>query len=93
MKFLVLSALLVSFTALSNSYYPNDGKTAPGTFTEKSNDVIKTETKKTPVDNSIEKQEEETKTGTGSADKPVLDSNPNDESYRVGPLNTTPPDN
>lgn len=93
MKFLVLPALLFALTALADSYYPNDGKTAPGTFTDKSNDVMKTETKKAPVDNTIERQEEEAKTGTGSVDKPVLDSNPNDESYRVGPLNTSPPDN
>jgi hypothetical protein len=83
MKFLILPVLFFSMIASGGTtYYPNDGKNPPGSFTEKSNDVMKTKS-----NDVIERQEAETtKTETGATERPVLDNNPNDQTYKIEPL-------
>lgn len=95
MKLFVLSFLIFSLGAAAVIYEPNDGTHAPGSFTNagKENPEEQTSTKKVIEDKTVEQQEEElpgtgsgTGNGQGTGDKPILDSNPNDEVYRIGPL-------
>lgn len=92
MKFLMYSALFISLGAgaTTPTYEPNDGQNPPGSFTSKtgSESGEGTTTKKVIKKTTIEKQEEQSSSnGRGTSDKPILDSNPNDETYKVGPLN------
>lgn len=93
MKFLLVSSLFLSLgvSAANPTYEPNDGQSPPGSFTSKSGSGSgmseDTTTKKVIKKTTIEKQEERSSgNGRGSADKPILDGNPNDETYKVGPL-------
>jgi hypothetical protein len=101
MKVLLMSFMITSIGAMANTTYsPNDGQSSPGNFSTKSQEDVNTntgtgQTKKVIKTTTIEKQEvipagkNGTELGTGSgsgSDKPILDSNPNDEPYRVGPL-------
>jgi hypothetical protein len=91
MKLFILSSLLLSLAAYgTTTYSPNDGSSPPGNFsskveeganpTDNTKKVIKTTTIKT------EEVKKNTESGTGAANKPVIDSDPNDEPYTVGPL-------
>lgn len=101
MKILLMSFMITSFGVMANTTYsPNDGQSSPGNFSTKSHEDVNRnartgtgQTKKVIKTTTIEKQEvipagkNGTELGTGSgSDKPILDSNPNDEPYRVGPL-------
>lgn len=80
-KLLLISVLIPASLVMANTTYEtNDGVSPPGSFEEKSNDVMKTSGGSASKSDVIEREEE------APSDKPILDSNPNDETYRVGPI-------
>jgi hypothetical protein len=97
MKYLLVPSLLISLGVRAVSYSPNDGHSPPGTFSSKAGESLAGESKggKTKIIKTTTIQKEEIapkedkgQRASGSPDKPVLDSDPNDELYRVGPLDT-----
>lgn len=92
MKIHALILLVFSMSAGAVTYYPNDGTSPPGSFTEKQEESQPAETKtfsKKVIKKTVkEKQEVREVPKDRPKDKPVLDSNPNDETYKIGPLNT-----
>lgn len=90
MKLFILSSLLLSLAAYgTTTYSPNDGSSPPGNFSSKVEEGANpTDTKKVIKTTTIKTEEvkKSTESGTGAANKPVIDSDPNDEPYTVGPL-------